>query len=846
MCLGKWVYLVTHAMPLFDLRDVCMVIGSLATLDLPMVVDLIGIFVLKGPYRTLTMTNWFLQGPNCYFGLGGPKNCFRIITLSFLNYVDRSDLIVDRDYDEATVMDLKASLLRRRPPPCAAACCRRWTCSDRHDEEISACSFFLFPVYAFILKILGFVAKYVCRPNSEGNDSYFSADHSKKGDEVVSKKSTVFLSSGLAEKGSSESETLDEINSKTEESVFMEAELVSSNSKYQFMPREDVSGFIEKPEIVKFHGEELFVGSNDALSCSDQSLDYENSPKIEYLEQKLEENILEFDKELEFIDQEKIESSAICLCDENDSATMDDKNPRFELIQSMEAESMEDQDFSYEIELFPRSKISTLGAKRSSSFSEFKFLVGPQKVESNHKAFLEADEHRRPEDTGTNMEEGINQARFDSDDEYIELEPARVNPANVNQESFASEESEETKELNEPERLDRRRDEGNSRGSELNDETEPDALWEHQHLVQQMKMELKNCRSGGLPTISEDCETPKMVEDLKPLTFDQKFEYKDLMEEIHKFYRTYAEKMRKLDVLNFQTLQAISFFQQKDSELFTSGRKKSASMLKQFTLQKVWPGKVQRIHADPTLRSIVELSRELELVYIGQLCLSWEILSWLYMKAQELLQYDSQGNHSYNRAVEEFQQFQVLMQRFIEDEPFQGPRVQNYSKNRCMIRSLLQVPLIRDDCVKDKKEIGEEKDLIPVEFLVRTIKESMVVFREFLHSDKSSKDHGAKIDTKDPEICALLADIITTLQKKERRLKENVRSKSCIVKMMQKQEESDQICTCEVELRLVSKVIGLSKVSRDQLIWCQNKLSNINFVSRRRVHLEPSFLLFPC
>ncbi|KZV30679.1 hypothetical protein F511_42909 [Dorcoceras hygrometricum] len=45
----------------FDLRDVCMVIGSLATLDLPMVVDLIGIFVLKGLYCTLTMTNWFLQ-----------------------------------------------------------------------------------------------------------------------------------------------------------------------------------------------------------------------------------------------------------------------------------------------------------------------------------------------------------------------------------------------------------------------------------------------------------------------------------------------------------------------------------------------------------------------------------------------------------------------------------------------------------------------------------------------------------------------------------------------------------------------------------------------------------------
>ncbi|KZV56752.1 plasma membrane ATPase 1-like [Dorcoceras hygrometricum] len=59
--LGKCVYLVTLAMSLFDLQDVRIAIGSIATLDLPMVVDLIGIYGLKGPYCTLTTTNWFLQ-----------------------------------------------------------------------------------------------------------------------------------------------------------------------------------------------------------------------------------------------------------------------------------------------------------------------------------------------------------------------------------------------------------------------------------------------------------------------------------------------------------------------------------------------------------------------------------------------------------------------------------------------------------------------------------------------------------------------------------------------------------------------------------------------------------------
>jgi hypothetical protein len=35
------------------------------------------------------------------------------------------------------------------------------------------------------------------------------------------------------------------------------------------------------------------------------------------------------------------------------------------------------------------------------------------------------------------------------------------------------------------------------------------------------------------------------------------------------------------------------------------------------------------------------------------------------------------------------------VQRFVEDESFKGPRLPNYINNRCVLRNLLQVPVIK-------------------------------------------------------------------------------------------------------------------------------------------------------
>lgn len=88
---------------------------------------------------------------------------------------------------------------------------------------------------------------------------------------------------------------------------------------------------------------------------------------------------------------------------------------------------------------------------------------------------------------------------------------------------------------------------------------------------------------------------------------------------------------------------------------------------------------------------------------------------------------------------------------------------------------------------------------------------------------------------------------------KERKLKELLRSENCILKRFKKQHEEEEeeespehlYFFCQVDIRLVSRVLNMSSITSDQLVWCHNKLSRIHVVNRK-IRVDPSFLLFPC
>ena len=124
-------------------------------------------------------------------------------------------------------------------------------------------------------------------------------------------------------------------------------------------------------------------------------------------------------------------------------------------------------------------------------------------------------------------------------------------------------------------------------------------------------------------------------------------------------------------------------------------KKESISVIKS-----IWFNKLRKQESQPLQKLIKDLQMDLELAYVAHLCLSWEVLKWQHHKAEQLSHHDSDGFHQCNQVSGEFQKFQVLLQRFTEDEPFQhAPRVQHYINTRFAHPALLQVPLIKGNLI---------------------------------------------------------------------------------------------------------------------------------------------------
>jgi hypothetical protein len=156
---------------------------------------------------------------------------------------------------------------------------------------------------------------------------------------------------------------------------------------------------------------------------------------------------------------------------------------------------------------------------------------------------------------------------------------------------------------------------------------------------------------------------------------------------------------------------------------------------------------------------------DLERAYVAQVCLTWEALNWNYTSFRRHNGVD--GNIAARccpaRVAQEFQQFQVLLHRFIENEPYEyGRRPEVYARMKNSTPKLLLVPefrgysncallcllLTRISCGNDTwlttvidrcaEEEDEKDDLISAVQFLLILEDSIRTFMTFLRVDKRS------------------------------------------------------------------------------------------------------------
>lgn len=678
--------------------------------------------------------------------------------------------------------------------------------------------------------------------------------------------------------------------------VDSEAPASTSTRKYEFMPGKGLIGFVEEPEDVNFtvkdsnkDFENGFLPEKDSMQPkSEAEAVHEGKPKKftdstcreEALKDKLSFNSQSVNSVSKLLRDEHIRFfSEDFFALDSDSESIS-SSPEFSFITEG---FLSDRDFGGEFELdssIDGEKVvlteevsgqnSNIGNEHDNS------SINGEKVELTEGVLPSQKTHVQNSSIADELDNSAEEDRQIMEELHKLEESIAKNPCTEHEVNNIDEEDrdilEELQKLEETHMQNmeaKQEEEFGDKQNAPNDDTQNlsaeeseesqglETLWEHQDLIEQLKMELKKVRATGLPTILEDSESPKIMEDLHPWKIDEKFQQEDPIDELHKFYKSYRERMRKFDILNYQKMYAIGFFQSKDPLKSVSTRK-SAPTITSHLLHNLGLHKRKKTESDPMTKFISELHCDLEVVYVGQMCLSWEFLHWQYEKALELWEYDPRGIRRYNEVAGEFQQFQVLMQRFLENEPFEGPRVQNYVKNRCVNRNILQVPVIREDRVKDKKKArrsGRGDNVITSDALLEIIEESIRIFWRFVRNDKGEDyimikgQKGTKAELQDPTDSELLIEVRTNLQKKEKKLKELLRSGNCILKRFQKNQEdsSDHVLRffSQVDMKLVARVLNMSKITTDQLVWCHNTLDRITFLNRK-IHVEPSFLLFPC
>ncbi|KAB1218251.1 hypothetical protein CJ030_MR3G026131 [Morella rubra] len=238
--------------------------------------------------------------------------------------------------------------------------------------------------------------------------------------------------------------------------------------------------------------------------------------------------------------------------------------------------------------------------------------------------------------------------------------------------------------------------------------------------------------------------------------------------------------------------------------------------------------------------------QDIETSYVAQVCLTWEALHCQYTQLSQKITCQPDSSACYNYSAQQFQQFQVLLQRFIENEPFEeGPRAEIYARSRNLLPKLLQVPNIKGSDTREAEE--EESDLtILAPDLIRIVESSILTFHLFMKMDKKKSSGVLHLFGSHNQFATPLQQVQSSLEKKVIKLKElRKRMKGWKKKSWPRREEDVQLLLSLIDVKILSRVLRMVRITKEQLFWCEEKLKKLD-LSDGKLRRDPSPVLFPC
>ncbi|KAJ8557783.1 hypothetical protein K7X08_004549 [Anisodus acutangulus] len=369
-------------------------------------------------------------------------------------------------------------------------------------------------------------------------------------------------------------------------------------------------------------------------------------------------------------------------------------------------------------------------------------------------------------------------------------------------------------------------------------------------ITNEVKRRLKELRRNSFMVLipeestpeDEDADDEEEQVNLNPSDWrDVEAEGRQFWSGFNAVYDRYSEQMLFYDRLHAQQLREFgSHIPSTSSPSPRSASKKLVSPFRCLSLKKMDESQDETEHLH---QPVADIHQDLEIAYVAQLCLTWGVLHCQHTQLSQKISCQPDSPISYNHSAQQFQQFLVLLQRFIETEPFEpGTRPEIYARMRNALPMLLQVPKVQGS---DQKKLEDDELPVLSPDLLTVIESSILTFRLFVKMDKKCSSV-RNIFGSQNQMSTPVHQIQCSLEKKKVKLKElRKRTKNLKKKSWPTMPGDVDLLLGLIDVKVMNRVLRMERISKEQLFWCEEKMKKLD-INDGKLQRDPSIIIFPC